>query len=62
MTDQQPGRLTPAQAAAAIFADPFITDPCREGTHDCRFSGCQCPGHRGTRPGTRCTLGREDSE
>jgi hypothetical protein len=48
--------VTWQQTAAAIFGEPFTTDPCAQGTHDCRFRACACPGHAGLRPGDRCAL------
>lgn len=56
MTAAQPARrrvITAADAAAAIFAEPITSDPCRIGTHDCRFSACACLGHH---RGAPCTL------
>jgi hypothetical protein len=47
--------VTAAAVAAAIFAEPFTTDPCAPGgSHDCRFRACACPGHAGVKPGARC--------
>lgn len=46
-----------AEALGAMLGSPeFITDPCRDGSHDCRFQLCNCPGHKGTPAGQTCTL------
>jgi hypothetical protein len=42
--------------AAQVGSPDFITDPCRDGSHDCRFGLCKCPGHLGLRAGKTCAL------
>jgi hypothetical protein len=46
---QYVGDMPGTPAGQLEIGDRFITEPCREGTHDCRFSGCKCPGHHRAR-------------